>query len=369
MAGLNASPHVRFFATQGTGSYDESRIAELLADVDAAPIPFDRTRKARSALRVLATLLRARPDLVVMEGTGLAGGVAIMLARALGAVRYVVSSGDAVSPFISARHAVLRPIAAAYERALCALSAGFIGWTPYLVGRALTFGAPRALTAPGWAPASVAAAGDRLRLRRELGIPAEAVVYGIVGSLPWNPRVGYCYGLELVRAVAEVDREDVRVLIVGDGSGLPRLRQVAAELPEGRVITTGAVPRRHVPAHLAAMDVASLPQSVDGVGAFRYTTKLSEYIAARLPIVTGELPVAYDLGEGWTWRLPGAAPWDPRYLDALSALMNGLRPVDVKRRREHVPNAEPLFSADRQRRVVGAFVRDLLAAPRADSRS
>jgi hypothetical protein len=52
------------------------------------------------------------------------------------------------------------------------------------------------------------------------------------------------------------------------------------------------VARDAVPDYLAAFDVASLPQSCDQIGAFRYTTKLPEYLAAKLPIVTGELPVA-----------------------------------------------------------------------------
>ena len=42
---------------------------------------------------------------------------------------------------------------AMYERMLCRFSAGFIGWTSYLVGRAISFGAPRGMTAasgPGW---------------------------------------------------------------------------------------------------------------------------------------------------------------------------------------------------------------------------
>ena len=41
---------------------------------------------------------------------------------------------------------------------------------------------------------------------------------------------------------------------------------------------------------LAAFDLASLPQSVDRVGSFRYSTKLSEYLAAGLPIVTSQIP-------------------------------------------------------------------------------
>ena len=60
-----------------------------------------------------------------------------------------------------------------------------------------------------------------------------------------------------------------------------------------------------MPDYLCAFDVGSLSQSVDPVGSFRYTTKLSEYLAVGLPVITGEAPVAYDLDEGYLWRVPG----------------------------------------------------------------
>jgi hypothetical protein len=49
--------------------------------------------------------------------------------------------------------------------------------------------------------------------------------------------------------------------------------------------------------------------SVDQVGSFRYTTKLSKYLAFGLPVITGQIPLAYDLDDGWIWRLAGDAPW------------------------------------------------------------
>jgi hypothetical protein len=107
------------------------------------------------------------------------------------------------------------------------------------------------------------------------------------------------------------------------------------------------------------MDVGSLPQSVDGVGSFRYTTKISEYLAAGLPVVTGEIPLAYDLEDGWLWRLPGDAPWDERYVEALADLMRTLTPVSLEDRRSRVPRDDPLFSLERQRRQVCGFVRDV----------
>jgi hypothetical protein len=106
------------------------------------------------------------------------------------------------------------------------------------------------------------------------------------------------------------------------------------------------------------MDVASLPQSVDGVGSFRYTTKISEYLKARLPIVTGQTPLAYDLDEGGIWRLGGQAPWDERYIAELGELMSEVSPADVEARRPPSDGGQ-LFSLEAQQRRVAAFIRDV----------
>jgi hypothetical protein len=353
---------VACFATQGSGSLDERRIATLLAELDAVVVGFDRGSKLRGAIRLFRELRSLGPELVVMEGTGIAGGAVLLLGRWLDRRPYVVSSGDAVAPFIAAVSRLLGPAGAVYERLLCRASAGFVGWSPYLAGRALTFGAPRAMTAANWAD-DAPAPGARERVRSALGIEPGDVVFGMAGSLNWTPRYGYCYGYELVRAVLDVDRPDVKVLVVGDGDGRSRLEDLAGDRLGRTVLLPGRVPRDAVADHLAAMDVASLPQSVDGVGSFRYTTKISEYLAAGLPIVTGQIPLAYDLDEGWAWRLPGDAPWDARYLAGLVQLMREATHADVAARRP--ATAVPaLFSRERQQRQVAAFIRDVLARER-----
>jgi glycosyltransferase involved in cell wall biosynthesis len=294
-----------------------------------------------------------------MEGTGVAGGLAVLALRWMYGIPYVVSSGDAVGPYVGSVHPFLAPLATAYERLLCSCSAGYIGWSPYLAGRALTFGAPRAITAAGW---STHADKPEARepLRRELGIPSDAIVFGLVGSLAWNAHVEYCYGLELVRALTESDRPNVYVLIVGGGDGSERLAALAGDQLGKRVVLAGQVPREQVTEYLAAMDVGSLPQSVDKVGMFRYTTKISEYLAARLPVVTGQIPLAYDLDEGWLWRLPGTAPWDSEYIKALSRLMSTVTRDEVNQRRARVPVDPVLFDAGRQQRRVTDFLLEVI---------
>jgi hypothetical protein len=349
------------FATKGSGSNEESRIRILLQQLDADVWPFDPENKLRSGLALFRDLRKCRPALAVMEGTGLAGGLALLAARWLHGVPYVVSSGDAVAPFLAARHRMLWPAAWLYERLLYRMSSGFVGWTPYLAGRALTLGAPRAMSAANWS-LYPAADDSRDRVRAELEIPDDAILFGLIGSLRWNTRVGYCYGLELVRAIQSVDRPDVVVLVAGDGDGRRRLEHVAGSRLGSAVKLPGPIPHEQVPSYLAAIDVGSLPQSVDQVGAFRYTTKLSEYLAAGLPIVTGQIPLSYDLDDGWLWRLPGDAPWDARYIEALGRLMSSVTHQDIAERRGHVPRDNPLFDRTRQQRAVGQFVTDLLSA-------
>ena len=346
------------FATQGTGHGEEGRISALLERVDAKVLPFDRSNKARSSWRLLRILLTKRPDLVVMEGTGIAGGFAVIAARILVGVPYVVSSGDAVGPYIGLAHRRLARFAAVYERILCRLSAGFIGWTPYLVGRALTFGAPRGMTAASWS--APARPQDRDLRRKELGIPPGATVFGLMGTVDWTDGIDYCYGKELVDAIVKTDRPDICVLVVGDGSGIERLRGIAGDEVGRRVLLPGRVSKEQVTSYLAAIDVASLPQSVDGVGSFRYTTKISEYLSAGLPVVTGQIPLAYDLDDGWIWRLSGDAPWDPRYISDLVELMQTFTPEELEAKRQAVPTAMALFDPERQQRQVTDFVTDLL---------
>jgi hypothetical protein len=299
------------FATQGAGGNEEDRIRALLAHFNITVFPFRRADKAAGFRGLLKAIWADKPDLVVMEGTGSAGGLALLLGRWLAGVPYVVSSGDAVGPYLSSRVPLLGPLFGLYERVLCRCAAGFIGWTPYLAGRALSFGTPRAVTAAGWAPFALSDADHaaaRARVRQQLGIAADTLVIGIAGALIWNRRLGYCYGYELVRALERVRRPGVAALIVGDGDGRRHLERLAGDRLGRSVYLTGRVPQREVPDYLAAMDLGSLPQSLDGVGSFRYTTKISEYLAAGLPLVTGQLPFAYDLDDGWLWRLPGPTP-------------------------------------------------------------
>jgi glycosyltransferase involved in cell wall biosynthesis len=357
-------PRVFWFTTKGTGSNDAIRIDTLLSGFETRKeIPFSKKLKLAGLFQVMKTIRAEMPDLVVMEGTGIAGGISCLYGRVFCGVPYVVSSGDAVGPFMRAHHRVAGLPFEVYERVLCALSAGFIGWTPYLCGRAMTFGCPRAVTAAGWPlggdASSVNFAEAREKARAKLGIPRDDIVVGIVGALEWNPKKQYCYGWDLVECARRVQRQDVKFVIIGGGSGLERLREMAGDRLGKQIFLPGPVPLEEVIPSMCAFDVASLPQSMDGVGMFRYTTKIAEYLAVRLPVITNQVPMAYDLGADWMWRLPGKAPWDEVFLEALRALIEGLQVADISAIKARIPQDLAEFRMDEQIRRVTFFVNDL----------
>jgi glycosyltransferase involved in cell wall biosynthesis len=328
----------------------------LVANVPADVWPFSRTRRVRSGFEILRRALQRRHDLVVMEGTGIAGGLPLIAARLLGRTRYVVSTGDAVGPYVGTMLRIAGPIAAVYERLLYSLAAGVIGWSPYITGRALTLGARRAMTSPHWSRVPVG--GDGRQVRERLGIPDESIVVGVVGSLNWSRRRKYCYGLEIIAALEAVARRDVVGLIVGDGSGMQRLVDRAGAALGRRIFLPGAVPADELHHYLAAMDVALLAQSVDGVGAYRYTSKLSDYLRAGLPVISTQIPAAYDVGIDWMWRLEGDAPWDSRHIRALASLLETLDREDIDKHRLSVPKGA--FDGEAQQRAVAGFLADVV---------
>ena len=362
---MNSLHKILVFATKGENTNDESRILTLLDNFKITRFAFDARRKIHSCWQLIKSGSSDRPSLIVMEGTGVAGGLACLLLRWLLNVPYVVSSGDAVAPFIAMKsNNIVGYFAKLYEQLLCRYCAGFIGWTPYLVGRALTFGAPRGVTAAGWSPKNYRADEfDRFRqqTRTKLGIPAEAIVYGIVGSLGWVEKLQYCYGVELVRARQLLSpAANVYVIILGDGTGMSHLQRLAGEMLDKQIFLTGNIPNNRVFEYLAAMDVASLPQSVDGVGSFRYTTKVSEYLAAKLPIAIGQIPMTYDLLSGWSWCLAGNNPWDERYITELANLMTTLTSAEIVAKQQHIPTEIAEFNLEDQREKVTKFIEDIL---------
>jgi hypothetical protein len=283
-------------------------------------------------------------------------------------MRYIVSSGDPIAGYFSAKQgAAVGGAFRVYERLLMSYSAGFVGWTPYLTGRAIELGAPRGATVEGavelerFRPLPEA---ERDALRAGYGIAPGHLVCGIVGSLRWNPRLQYCYGLELVEAAKRVKRDDISFLIVGDGTGKPVLEQRVPESMKKRVIFTGRVAEAEVIRASNAMHIGFITQTLDALGSFRLTTKLPEYLACGLPIAMSPIPGYFDyVGDRAGWALPPFPPASSTLHEKIAAWLDNLPREEVAAKAAACrPIAEERFDYDRLTGRFRAFVHHVLAA-------
>jgi glycosyltransferase involved in cell wall biosynthesis len=131
-------------------------------------------------------------------------------------------------------------------------------------------------------------------LRSSLGIE-DSIVIGHVGLFYRWDRLDTL--IEVVRSLRDRHPE-IKILLVGDGPEMEKLRQTAFRLGMNReVIFSGPVPRDEVPAYIDAMDICVLPDS----NAFGSPIALFEFMAMGKPCVVPDLgPMRDVIEEGAT---------------------------------------------------------------------
>jgi hypothetical protein len=259
--------------------------------------------------------LRTRAKLVYCIDIGLSTTVVAVMARLLRR-RVVVDTGDAA--FLLAK--------SVGGRSRVALAAVWLGEQAALraAHRIVVRGHAHIATLPR-RPATVipdiAPPGTRPHpaddVRRTLGLDSSFVV-GLVGSLNFAPRLGVCYGWDLVEALAATPAS-VTAVVVGDGDGRSWLERRAFELGAAdRCRFLGQVDSGQVARLVSAMDVGLSTQSNDMVGAVRTTGKLPLYLACGCPVIASHVGEAARLLGPLGWTLPYQGVVDRDYPSRLA---------------------------------------------------
>jgi len=255
----------------------------------------------KGALRALTACIRTRATLVYCIDVGITTTVAALVARLLRR-RLVVDTGDAA-------FALAASVGGRSRLGLAAIWLGeqaTLRSAHHIIVRGhghLAFLPSRPATViPDVAPPE-AKPYPRDDARRALGIDA-AFVIGLVGSLTFAPRLGICYGWDLVEALAATPAS-VAAVVVGDGDGLPWLRGRASEFGvQDRCRFLGRVEPDRVPQIVSAMDAGLSTQSNDRVGAVRTTGKLPLYLSCGCPVIASHVGEAARLLGPLGWTLP-----------------------------------------------------------------
>lgn len=354
--------------TAGAGSMDARRMRKLCEGLRAEVVflEIDRSVGRRRIGAVVArSLAERRWELVYMEGTGIVGGLPLVRAARGHGQRFIVSSGDPVGGFFGVtRGRFLGWLFERYERRLYRACTAFVGWTPYLTGAALQLGARRAITIEGAVDLSVfrpLPREERDALRTRFGLPPDSLVCGVVGSLSWTARQAYCYGFELIETLKLVKRDDVFVLIVGDGDGRARLEAALPEKFRKRVLFTGRLPESEVVGAMNVMDIGFVSQTLDALGSFRLTTKLPEYLACGTPVAMSAVPGFYDYVSAAGWALPPFHPASPEFHRNCADWLDQLPSAEVVKKAMHARAvAEARFDYEILGKRFRTFVESLL---------
>lgn len=365
----DAIKYILCLVAAGAGGLDERR-ARLLGSALDADVTYYFVDKAISrgvAMWRINELLRSRNwDLVYQEGTGIASGLSLIGAAHKRRQPYLVSVGDPIGGFFQVTEGPLHgQFFGFYERLLYRYCTGIVGWTPYLTGRALQMGARRAATVEGGADLSLftpASPADKQAARRKLGLASTHLVCGVVGSLRWNRRQSYSYGLELVETLKRVRRSDVSILIVGDGDGLEYLKQRVPDALRSRIVFTGRLPQEEVVTAMQAMDIGFITQTLDALGNYRLTTKMPEYLSCGLPVAMSPVPGFYDYVALAGWALTARHPADAEFHKHCAAWLDRLDREEVaEKARQARSIACQRFDYEILSKRFRLFVEDLLA--------
>ena len=327
-------------ATAGKGGQDELRMQRLASQLKAEVTYYcvDRSVSRLASAREIWRLLNSSHwDLVYQEGTGIAGGINLILAASITKQPFVVSSGDPIAGFFrTTKGAAIGNLFEIYESLLYKNCAGFIGWTPYLTGVAMKMGARRAVTVEGAVDLNIFypyTKERRLEIRQKYGIAPNGLVCGVIGSLIWVPTQSYCYGYELVETLKRTKRKDVSFLIVGDGDGKILLEKTVPEELRSRIVFTGRLPETEVVDVVNAMDIGFVTLFGE-MGNYRLTTKLPEYLACGVPVAMSPTTAFYDYAATGGWALPEYHPSTPQFNQQCAQWLDKLTWDEVEKKKK-----------------------------------
>jgi glycosyltransferase involved in cell wall biosynthesis len=259
-------------------------------------IAYREGNKALAIWRFFLFLVRLRPALCYVFDMGFSGVIAASLYRPISRCRVVVDTGDAIYELarLTGRGRIGLWLTKLLEQLSFSISDRIVVRShPHQ--ELLDREGISADVIPDGVDTTEFFPCVENELRKQYGLDGVLVV-GILGSLIWNSREQTCYGWELIELIHRLRDQPVKGVIIGDGSGLPKLKALcAAQNLEDRMVFLGRIPYSDLPGYLNMMDICLSTQTNDGAGQVRTTGKLPLYLACGRFVLSSQVGEAARL--------------------------------------------------------------------------
>ncbi|MBT5872584.1 MAG: glycosyltransferase [Candidatus Latescibacteria bacterium] len=266
--------------------------ASYLAGSAEVNILYRESGKFEALKHFVRSVSENRPDLLYVMNVGYAGGGAALWALIRYGIPFVIDHGD---PSYLLLKSSGRPFWEAWlvgiaEATMLRRSALVVARGSWLADELSRKWPDRVFFIPDGVETDTFKPIDVTALRQSLGLQGPLTI-GVVGSIVWSERFQMCYGWDVIEAVRLLKEHRITGIIVGDGDGIPHLKErVAAYGIEDLIHFAGRVAHSEVPNYINLMDVCISTQTNDSVGKSRTTAKLPEYLAC------GRFVIATDVG-------------------------------------------------------------------------
>ena len=264
------------------GEYESAMGIRARSFADGLKEGFDIAIEYRAGGRIpsittfVKRALRFRPHVTYVFDMAVSGVLAGAILKLLSGTPLIIETGDAIAALAHSmgRGAVGLELTRLLEK-LSFLSANHIVVRSHFHGELL---AARGLDV------SVIPDGVDVEQFRSCEVAnqrSRQLTVGLIGSIVWSQRLGICYGWELIETIRLLRTENVRGVVIGDGSGISYLKELCRQYGiVDRIQFLGRIPYNQLPRQLNQIDVCLSTQTNDLPGQVRTTGKLPLYMAA-----------------------------------------------------------------------------------------
>ena len=276
-----------------TGRRARGLFSEDLLDFYRVKIAYREIKHLKAPVKFIFDILDFKPQILYLMKMGYTTGITGLHFRLFSNIKVILDTGDIVYELMKSlgHNCIIVSLSTLFERLVMRLSHLLVVRGTYYKKFLKTKGFTNVILIQDGVDTKVMQPVNVEKMRKELSLE-KVLTVGICGSLIWSKGLNVCYGWEIVELVHILKNRPIVGIIIGDGTGLPYLKQKVKEYGiEKKILFLGTFKYEELSKWLNLIDICVSTQTNDIVGQVRTTAKLVDYLAC------GRYILATDVGE------------------------------------------------------------------------